>query len=207
MKKEMVIPIVVAVAVIIVVIFLAFGAMKIQNQTVTPPPATPVPTETATPVVTQPVPTAVTPAPTPEIDFVGYIQRGTAKVELAKIAVQSGRLKMDDVMQVRGQYPDVITTLYNTKTNFTNARKYYIAAQADYNNATATAPRSVKEQLDTLTSILNADVRNVDRYVQSTDLSLANDWYNANDVYNRANVLYQSNLQSTNSMLYSMNLL
>jgi hypothetical protein len=205
MKQNMIISIVIVVAVCLVVVFFAVGYSRMLQPAGKPVP--PTPEVTSVVVLPTEVPGTPAPTPTPETDYIGYIQRGTLKVELAKVAIQNGRSQMDPVLGVQGMYPDVVTTLYSAQKNFTTAKNLFVDAQSDYTNALKTAPRSQQVPLETLASTLNANARNSDLYIKSSQLGLANDWWNANNVYNQANLLYQANLQSTNELLRSMNLI
>jgi hypothetical protein len=205
MKQNMIISIVIVVAVCLVVIFFAVGYSRMLQ-----PASKPV---APTPVVTQPVvqPTEMTiiptPIPTSQTDWVGYIQQGTTNIELGKSAIVAGKAKMDPVLGVQGQYPDVITILYSAQGNFTNAKGYFRQAQADFSNAAVTAPPSQQDTLSKTASTIGSDITSTDLYIQSTQLGLVNEWWNANNAYNQANLHYEASIQSTNNLLNSMNIL
>jgi hypothetical protein len=205
MKQNMIISIVIVVAICLVVIFFAVGYSRMLTP-VTQPTPTPVPTE----AVVTPSPTAViqTPVPTPTpMDWVASISNGTTNIDMGKKSVVLGKAYMDPVLAVQGQYVGVINALYSSQRNFTTAKQYFVFAQADIASAAKTAPVSQQDSLSKLASVLGSDATSVDLYIQSTNLGLQTDWWNANNVYNRANSLYTGNIQSTNNLLDSMNIL
>jgi hypothetical protein len=206
MKQNMIISIVIIVAVCLVGIFFAVGYSRML-QTVSPPVTpTPVPTEAVvtpnqTPAIQTPVPT-----PTP-VDWVTSIQNGTINIDRAKRSILQGKAYMDPVLAVQGQYVGVVNALYSSQRNFTAAKQYFIFAQADFSNAAKVAPLSQQDSLSKLASVLSSDATSTDLYIQSTQLGLATEWWNANNVYNQANSQYTGNIQSTNNLLDSMNIL
>jgi hypothetical protein len=205
MKQNMIISIVIVVAICLVVIFFAVGYSRMLTPVSQPTP-TPVPTE----AVVTPSPTAViqTPVPTPTpMDWVTSISNGTTNIDMGKKSVVMGRAYMDPVLAVQGQYVGVINALYSSQRNFTTAKQYFVFAQADIASAAKTAPISQQDSLSKLASVLGSDATSVDLYIQSTNLGLATEWWNANNVYNQANSQYTANIQSTNNLLDSMNIL
>ena len=171
-----------------------------------PPVVTPVPTQ---PVVTQaPTPVITTPAPTQaQMDWVTSISNGTTNIDMGKKSIVKGKAYMDPVLAVQGQYVGVINALYSAQRNFTEAKQYFVFAQADIANAAKTAPESQRDSLSKLASVLGSVATSIDLYTQSTQYGLSTDWWNANNVYNKANSQYTGNLQSTNNLLDSMNIL
>jgi hypothetical protein len=206
MKQNMIISIVIVVAVCLVVIFFAVGYTRMLQPGSNPAPVTPVPTQ---PVVTPP-PTTVAMTPTPtqaQADWVTSISNGTTNIDNGKKSVLKGRAYMDPVLAVQGQYVGVINALYSAQRNFTDAKQYFLFAQADIASAAKTAPESQRDSLSKLASVLSSDATSIDLYIQSTNYGLKTDWWNANNVYNQANSQYTGNLQSTNNLLDSMNIL
>jgi hypothetical protein len=210
MKQNMIISIVIVVAICLVVIFFAVGYSRMLQPVVKPVPPTPVETQ---PVVTQPVVTPLvvtavpTQAPTPQSDWVSSIQQGTINIDLGKAAVIKGRAKMDPVLGMQGQYPGVITALYSARDNFTAAKGFFTTAKADFSDAALTAPLSQRDSLAKTASTLGSVITSTDLYTQSTQFGLANDWWNSNNIYNQGNRQYEANIQSTNTLLNSMNIL
>jgi hypothetical protein len=206
MKQNMIISIVIVVAICLVVIFFAVGYSRMLQPVSQPVTPTPVPTEViATPPPTQVVSTPV-PTPTP-MDWVTGIQNGTTNIDLGKKSVVQGKAYIDPVLAVQGQYVGVINALYASQRNFTAAKQYFVFAQADIASAAKTAPASQQDSLSKLASVLSSDATSTDLYIQATRLGLTTDWWNANNVYNQANSQYTGNIQSTNNLLDSMNIL
>jgi hypothetical protein len=205
MKQNMILSIVIVVAICLVVIFFAVGYSRMLAPVSQPNP-TPVPTEAV--VTPSPTPVIQTPVPTPTpMDWVTSIQNGTTNIDLGKRSIVLGKAYMDPVLAVQGQYVGVINALYSSQRNFTAAKQYFLFAQADIASAAKTAPVSQQDSLTKLASVLSSDATSTDLYIQSTNLGLATDWWNANNVYNQANSQYTGNIQSTNNLLDSMNIL
>ncbi|HVP95246.1 MAG TPA: hypothetical protein VMS89_08770 [Methanoregulaceae archaeon] len=207
MKQNVIISIVIVVAVCLVVIFFAVGYSRMLQPVSKPAPVTPVPTEAvATPAPTTAVVQTPVPTPTP-MDWVSSIQNGTDNINKAKISIVKGKANMDPVLSVQGQYANVITTLYMAQNNFTAAKQYFVSAQSDIAGAARTAPPSQQDSLSKLAAVLGSDAASTDLYIQSTKLGLANQWWDSNNAYNQANSQYTGNIQSTNNLLDSMNIL
>jgi hypothetical protein len=179
----------ISLAMILLLILLATGC-------VTPPEQTPVATPPETTVAPTTQPTA-----NPEPLFSTLIAQGNAEIAASKASVISGKASLAVAMKTQGVSGPVITSLYQSRSNFTAAESHLKNAQDIYSRAAAAAPSNIAKTVNDMNAGIPSNIRAVDGYLVAVQDALNDDWYSANADLNSANIEYQQTMQNTNTFL------